>query len=151
MLVKETYTIVCGLNAAVGRPVVNGGLEILHETQKREDVNRRILIWPLPDGHRDDWAKREQMRAGFREEMASVSGFGIFLGGSKGTRKEYELLIAAGGRALPIGASGGVAYRLWCEMRETVPGDLREDFEALGTLRLEDPRLLVALENLLES
>jgi hypothetical protein len=82
--------------------------------------------------------------------MASVSGFGMFLGGSKGTRTEYELLKAAGGRALPIGASGGVAYSLWCELRETVEGDLREDFEALGTLTLEDPRLLVAPENLLK-
>lgn len=90
------------------------------------------------------------MRAGFRKEMASVSGVGIFLGGSDGTRKEHELLIAAGGRALPIGASGGVAYSLWCEMRETVAGDLGQDFEALGALTLEDGRLLVALENLLE-
>lgn len=151
MLIEEGYTIVCGFNPAVGRPAINGALEALHERGQRQDAIRRILMWPLPTGQGDSRSERDAIRGRYREEMTSVSGIGIFLGGGSGTRYESASLREKGGRLVPIGASGGVAHELWCEMRSAVAEELRQDFDLLGTSSLDDPRLLDALRRLLSS
>jgi hypothetical protein len=152
MLVDEGYTVVCGLNPAVGRPTVNGALERLHETGRRHEGNRRVLIWPLPSKHHDDKAERDRIRRGYRQEMTSLSGVGIFLGGSTGTRDEAARIRRNDGKALPVGASGGFAHALWEQMLPSFPGNLRQEFGELGpSSQLEDARLLDALKTLLRT
>src|SRR5262249_11218393 len=114
MLIEEDYTIVCGLNPAVGRPAINGALQALFDMGQQREVNRRILMWPRPTGHRDD--RIDQLRLQYRDEMDSNSGIGLFIGGGHGTRDEYEAFRKRGGQPLPVGTFGGTAADLWREV-----------------------------------
>ena len=90
-----------------------------------------------------------------RATFLRAAHVGVVIGGTMGTREEYELLREAGGFIIPIGASGGTAFALWSRLIETyavqLTADLLRAFEGLGNPLLPQEEQVNAVMRLVDA
>ncbi len=97
---------------------------------EQRSIARNLILRPFPVSAglttRSDTLER------YREDLVSQAGVAIFIMGTKaengrivplpGMRAEYELARKQRSLVVPVGASGGMAARLWTEARNRIPG-----------------------------
>ena len=126
----------------VGRAFYRGACEALFD--KGEDIAAsRCRLMQLV-------SLDKRRRHALRETFLRGVGITVLVGGSGGTREEYEIAVANGAFVIPIGASGGTAGAVWRELRAEYHMRLsQEAFEAFLALndrnRTKDEILQCAL------
>jgi hypothetical protein len=125
-VVSDGYSAYGTRSSTVGEAFYQGARSVLGGEAEAWSVCH--LMSELPVNAR----QRRLMRATFLKD----AHVGVVVGGTLGTREECEILSAAGGVALPIGASGGTAFMLWsrlvAEYAIQLTRELLTAFEGLG-------------------
>ena len=126
-LIASGNKIVSGFGLGVGSYVITGALEEIYMKQKRINDNQLILK-PFPqDTSKNDDFKQEVWKL-YREDMISQTGIAIFIFGNKlkdsnlveadGVYSEFEIANKNNNIIVPVGITGSVAEKIWCEVNE---------------------------------
>ena len=125
-VVERGYNLVCGMGLNVGDTVVKGALLQLYLSGETT-IERRLRLRPFPRTLPDGWSE-EAFNERYREDMLSKSGVAVFVAGtsrrheeSAGVLDEYRLARRLGKLAIPIGATGFAARRIWETMAAEAP------------------------------
>lgn len=120
MIGEMGLSLVSGAGLLVGSATIAGFLDALRSSGGW-DLERRLIARPFPQPLAGKQPDRVQWKA-LREELARLAGTVIFVGGAQiaegqyiiadGVLQEAELVQAAGGFLLPLGATGGAAQTI---------------------------------------
>ena len=165
-LASKKCRIVTGFGLGVGSPVINGALAWLN-SQGKTISDEDVVMRPFPQVATGGANLADQWKS-YREQMLEQAGIAIFVFGNKidasgnvipsnGMRQEFELAIAAGLKAIPIGATGFMAEELWNEILTdfdtyfpALPAPLKTEFVRLGDKSLLGDNLIRSVLILVE-
>jgi Sir2- and TIR-associating SLOG family/SIR2-like domain len=166
LLASRKNRIITGFGLGVGSAVINGALSYLDAAGKTA-TDEEIVMRPFPQVATPGKSLADEWTA-YRAAMIDYAGIAIFVFGNKrdadgeivpsnGMREEFDLSVAAGARALPIGATGFMAEALWKKILDNfakffpdAPNDFRRDFESLGDASKNPEQLLAIIQRLIE-
>lgn len=118
-LVNKGYRIVSGFGYNIGSMILNGSLRAIRDS-KYKRMEDSLSLWPFPVNTFNDLTY--QMKRDYRQEMINGSGVAIFIFGNKikdgkiipadGMLDEFELAKANNKIIIPIGSTGGTAFKI---------------------------------------
>lgn len=155
-IVKNSFKIASGFGLGVGSAVINGALDYVYSTNKR-NINDYLILRPFPqyatngEDLQDLWDK-------YRHDFLSEVGCAVFIFGNKdvkgqlvdadGVRKEFNIAVAQGIKVIPVGATGYMSKILWGEVIanfDTYYSDfpeLKPDFEFIGDAKNDHQEII---------
>ncbi|MFD1676307.1 SIR2 family protein [Alicyclobacillus fodiniaquatilis] len=146
-IVESEFKIASGFGLGVGSAVINGALDYVFSTNKR-NLDNYLILRPFPQ-FATNGVDIPQLWDKYRRNFISEVGCAIFIFGNKrdnegtivdadGVKKEFDIAVEQGVRVIPIGATGYMSKTLWDEVVhnfDTYYPDfpqLKTDFEFIG-------------------
>lgn len=160
-LMVQNYKLISGFGLNIGSSVVEGALLKLYEKEESA-IEKHLFLRPFP---RNLSARlgEDAFNRKYRENMITKCGFVIFISGtsrsqpeaSKGVLEEFEIAKALGKVAIPIGATGFAARRIWQiveqELEKTYLGAVKPRlFRQLNDPNLSNEQLLDVVFEIIE-
>lgn len=158
--------VITGFGVGVGGAVINGALAYLNEAGKTIS-DEDLVMRPFPQVATGTATLAEQWTE-YRKAMLDYAGIAVFVFGNKrdasgnivlsnGMSEEFNLCIERGTHALPIGATGYMAHKLWKEMDADLAkyypapsASFKADFHSLGDASKTPDELRTIVQDLVE-
>lgn len=144
-VIEEGMTVVTGFGLGVGTSVVSGAVEAIAGNSKLS--HQQLVARPFPVTANS--AKQKLMARRYREDIMSAAGVAAYFFGNKnvngkvvdaeGVQEEFDIAQELGLRQIPVGATGGMARRLWERVNAEIDTyhpnaskEFRRNFKILG-------------------
>src|SRR5690606_34783519 len=118
---KNQFRVISGFGLGVGSAVITGVLEQTIMNGGRLD-NDQLILRPFPQSQTGERPLKE-LWTEYRRNMLAHAGIAIFLFGNKiqggevipsnGMREEFNIAVANGVFAIPVGITGSMSEVLW--------------------------------------
>lgn len=145
-IVKAGFKIASGFGLGVGSAVINGSLDFVYSTNKR-NISDYLILRPFPQ-YATNGKDLKDLWDQYRRDFISDVGCAVFIFGNKdvdgqvldadGISKEFDIAVAQGVKVIPIGATGYMSKTLWEEVITNFDKyynefpTLKPDFEFIG-------------------
>lgn len=145
-IVGAGFKIASGFGLGVGSAVINGSLDYVYSTNRR-NLGNYLILRPFPQFATND-LDIPRLWDQYRKDFISDVGCAVFIFGNKdvngkvvdaeGVRKEFDIAVTQGVKVIPIGATGYMSKILWEEVllnyEQYYPEfpALKSDFEFIG-------------------
>jgi hypothetical protein len=121
-LIRQNYRVVNGFGWGVGSAVINGALEAIYASPGKHSEDQ-LVMRPFPQFSKNP-QDLPKLWEEYRQRMISLAGVAIFIFGNKhdsdgnivvanGVIREWEIAVEQGRIAIPVGATGFAAQRIW--------------------------------------